>query len=105
KSAIRILAAKRPVGGLVDRSPACVGISSDLAQNKDRIEAGMHVPSRIFSQLPSSIGPLVAEDALHNCLGLRGWLANEPIKMHQVEGGGHMILQIPIRRLARGHVV
>jgi len=104
ESTIRIMAAKRPVGGLVDRSPACFGIFSDLAQNKDRIEAGMHVPSRIFSQLPSSIGALVPEDALHDCIGLRGWLANEPIKMHQVEGGGHMILQIPVRRLVLGHV-
>ena len=104
KSAVSILAAKRPVGGFVDCGTAWLGISSNLAQNKDGIEAGMHIPSLILFQLPSSIGSLIPKYALHNCIALRRWLANQPIKMDHVEGSGHMVLQITIRGLVFGHV-
>ena len=55
--------------------------------------------------MPASIGPLIAEHALHNRVGLGSGLANQTIKMDKVECGGDVIAEISIRGLIFAEVM
>src|SRR5665213_2411890 len=84
KSSVSILAPKCPARRFINGSSACGGIPSKLAQNKHRVKAGMNVPIG-RCQLPSSIGPPVAQNATQTCTGLSSRLANQSIEMHKMK--------------------
>jgi hypothetical protein len=104
KSSVRILAAKGPARRSGNGDAACRGVTPKLAQNKNRVKAGMHIPIRSF-QLPASIGTLIMQNALHNRIGLGSGLANQAIKVDQVECGCDVIAEISIRRLILSEVL